>query len=293
MGTQAAMETYEATKPGTSYADTSVIEEDAWQALCQVYGTRSPKTDHDRLTKLLRLCEAYQGHDKTKRTLIKQLRLIGKTITTVPYTLAAAMVEASATASDEIEAQMDKTPTPNNGDNETRQTQVNMVGTSACCPICNKAGHVSRDFLIFMQNEGTCGHWFMHSIGRYKTGCRYGDACTKRHARPEKDPEVSPQQDGGEQRGQQVKVAAASVSVDAADAAAEATKGSDIEGDHELPTAERQVLSTSTSAWQASRRSQMATRADRRGTISVLTLNATTMEDDEDGDFCSSATDSD
>lgn len=45
MGTQAAMETYKTTKPGTSYADTSVIEEDAWQALCQVYGTRRPKTD--------------------------------------------------------------------------------------------------------------------------------------------------------------------------------------------------------------------------------------------------------
>ena len=163
-----------------------------------------------------------------------------------------------------------------------------MVGTSACCPICNKAGHVARDCLIFMQNEGTCGHWFMHSIGRYKTGCRYGDACTKRHARPEKDPEVSPRQDGGEQRGQQVNVAAASVSVEAA-----AAEGNNVEGDHELPTAERQVLSTSTSAWQASRRSQVATRADRRGIISVLRLNATTMEDDEDGDFYSSATDSD
>ena len=58
--------------------------------------------------------------------------------------------------------------------------------------------------------EGTCGHWFMHSIGRYKTGCRYGDAYRKRHARLGKEPEVSPQQDGGEQRGQQVKVAASS-----------------------------------------------------------------------------------
>ena len=76
--------------------------------VCQVYGTRSLKTDHGRLAKLLGLCEAYQGHDKTKRTLIKQLRLIGKTVMTVPCTLAAAMVEASATANDEIEAQMDK-----------------------------------------------------------------------------------------------------------------------------------------------------------------------------------------
>ena len=37
----------------------------------------------------------------------------------------------------------------------------------------------------------------------------------------------------------------------------------------------------------------MATRADRRGIISVLPLNATEVEDDEDGDFYSSATDSD
>ena len=88
-------------------------------------------------------------------------------------------------------------------------------------------------------------------------------------------------------------MAAASVSVEAAAAATEAAEGSDVEGDHELPTAERQVLSMSTNAWQASRRSQVATRADRRGIISVLTLNATTMEDDEDGDFYNSATDSD
>ena len=39
LGTRAAMEAYEAAKPGTSYAETGAIEEDAWQALCQVYGT--------------------------------------------------------------------------------------------------------------------------------------------------------------------------------------------------------------------------------------------------------------
>ena len=167
MGTQAAWRPTARPNQGraTPTPWCSVIEEpeDAWQALCQVYGTQSPKTDHARLTKLLRLCEAYQCHDKTKRNLIKQLRLIEKTIKIVPYTLAATTVEASVTAIDEIEAQMDKTPTPNKGDNEARQNRVNMVGTSACCPICSKAEHVARDSLIFMQNEGTMA------------GCRYGN----------------------------------------------------------------------------------------------------------------------
>ena len=186
---------------------------------------------------------------------------------------------------------MDKSPTPSKGDTEARQTRLNMVGTSACCPICSKPGLMACDCLIFMQNEGTCGHWFMHSIGRYKPGCMYGDTYTKRHARQAKEPEVSQQQDGVEKQGQQVKVAAASVSVGAAAFAAEAYEGSDIEGDHELPTAERQILSTS--ACQASRRSKMATKADRRGITSVPTLTATEMEHAEDDDFHSSTTDSD
>ena len=39
-----------------------------------------------------------------------------------------------------------------------------------------------------MQREGTCGHWFMHSIGIYDTGCPYGSTCKKKHERPSIEP---------------------------------------------------------------------------------------------------------
>ena len=41
---------------------------------------------------------------------------------------------------------------------------------------------------LFMQREGTCGNWFMHSIGIYRTGCTYGTACVNRHERPSIEP---------------------------------------------------------------------------------------------------------
>ena len=39
-----------------------------------------------------------------------------------------------------------------------------------------------------MKQEGTCGHWFMHSIGIYDTGCTYGSACKQKHERPSIEP---------------------------------------------------------------------------------------------------------
>ena len=54
--------------------------------------------------------------------------------------------------------------------------------------ICAKSGHNARDCLLFMQREGTCGHWFMYSIGIYETGCTYGASCKKKHERPSIEP---------------------------------------------------------------------------------------------------------
>ena len=56
------------------------------------------------------------------------------------------------------------------------------------CKICDKPGHNACDCLRFMQREGPCGHWFMHSIGIYETGCTYGASCKKKHERPSIEP---------------------------------------------------------------------------------------------------------
>ena len=69
-----------------------------------------------------------------------------------------------------------------------RNTKVGAGRGGEICQICAKAGHNARDCLLFMQREGTCGHWFMHSIGIYETGCTYGASCKKKHERPSIEP---------------------------------------------------------------------------------------------------------
>ena len=46
------------------------------------------KIDYDRIEFMLKLCEAYQGHTKTKRTLLKTLHKKGINITNVPINVA-------------------------------------------------------------------------------------------------------------------------------------------------------------------------------------------------------------
>ena len=195
LGTADAMRIYDETRPGVNYADTSVREDNAWTLLCRGFGTSKPKTDYDRLEFLLRLCGQYQRTDKTKRKLIQQLRAIGKTLMNVPFAEAAAMIEAIASSHDEVEAQMGQ------GQVAAGVTVNTVTGTGLAkpCSICSKPGHAARDCMVFMKRMGTCGHWFMHSIGRYQTGCRYGDSCKLAHKRPE----VEPEEDAN-----QVKVAA-------------------------------------------------------------------------------------
>ena len=137
---------------------------------------------------MLKLCAEYQGHTKTKRTLLKTLHKKGINITNVPFNVALPIIRSAAFFEDEINVQM--------GDDSdiagaVAAASVNTVGAGSGteqCKICSKPGHNARDCLQFMQREGTCGHWFMHSIGKYRTGCTYGSACRKKHERPSIEP---------------------------------------------------------------------------------------------------------
>ena len=104
----------------------------------------------------------------------------------VPFTEAAAMVEAIASSHDEVEAQMGR-------GQEVHVNNANTMGTGTglakTCSICNKPGHAAQDCMVFMRRTGTCGHWFMHSIGKYQMGCMYGDNCKLAHHRPTVEPE--------------------------------------------------------------------------------------------------------
>ena len=230
--TIAATREYLATKAGRNYVETKTLQECAWEQLCKVHGNSRPKIDHDRIEFLLAQCAAYRGHHKTKRTLLKELRMRGTTITNVLFSVAVTIIGAAATCEDEINMQMGADT--NNG----AKAAVNAVGADTAqrhlggarmgassgaekCNICARPGHNARDCLQFMQREGTCGHWFMHSIGKYKTGCTYGSACRKKHERPSIEPPanahdgkavatmatgVLPQTNGGKQVHQEMQV---------------------------------------------------------------------------------------
>ena len=202
--TKAAETTYRSTQPGDNYTETKTNEERAWVQLCRAHGNPQPKTDHDRIEFLLDLCTAYQGHTKTKRALLKPLHNKGKTLTNVPFREAAPIIGKSAQFEDEINAQMGPAAHTENvalkvavdtvGANNNRRQQGTKVGAGApeICNICAKPGHnargCTRDCLPFMQREGTCGHWFMHSLGIHRKGCDFGSQCKKTHARPKGEP---------------------------------------------------------------------------------------------------------
>ena len=152
--------------------------------------------------------------------------------------------------------------------------------------------------MVFITRMGTwqlCGHWFMHSIGKYQTGCRYGDSCKLTHKRPE----VEPEEDAN-----QVKVAATTGAAledkDNAEAAANASAAQqagaetetedddaeDAEAPTELPTAERAVLALGA---RPDRWSQVAMREQRRGYVQVFMASAKVAKV-EDGDVYDSDT---
>ena len=233
LDTTAAAAAYMSTKAGNCFAETRTVEERAWAQLCRVHGNAQPKTDYDRIEFMLSLCAAYQGHTKTKRTLLKTLHKKGTTITNVPFSVALPIIGSAAFFEDEINVQMgdDSSPVAKavaanavGADAAQRQRNDKTMGAGAGalkCNICAKPGHNARDCLQFMQREGTCGHWFMHSIGKYKTGCTYGSACKKKHERPSFEPPENagkatpvatmatatlPQTNGGKQVHQEMQV---------------------------------------------------------------------------------------
>ena len=197
--TKAAEEEYRSTTPGENYAETKTNEERAWVQLCRAHGNQQPKTDYDRINFLLDLCAAYQGHTKTRRALLKALYSQGTTLTNAPFREAVPIIGKFAKFEDEINAQMgaaedtrmEKKAAVNTAGaaHNQRERGTRMgAGGPEICNICAKPGHNARDCLQFMQREGTCGHWFMHSLGIYRTGCDFGSQCKKKHERPKGEP---------------------------------------------------------------------------------------------------------
>ena len=101
MDTDTAERDYKATKPGANYAETQTNEERAWTQLC---GNATPTTKYHRIEFLLMMCAKYQGHSKTKRTLLKALHNKGITLTNVPFSVAIPIIGAAAKCEDEINA---------------------------------------------------------------------------------------------------------------------------------------------------------------------------------------------
>jgi hypothetical protein len=104
MDTNAAEREYMSTKPGANYAETQTNEERAWTQLCRVHGNANPKTEYHRIEFLLAMCAKYQGHSKTKRTLLKALHNKGITLTNEPFSVAIPIIGAAAKCEDEINA---------------------------------------------------------------------------------------------------------------------------------------------------------------------------------------------
>ena len=63
----AALKVYQQTGAGDNYAATLATHNVAWQKLSAVYGHDMPRTNMDRIEDILRLVEAYQGGNKTRR----------------------------------------------------------------------------------------------------------------------------------------------------------------------------------------------------------------------------------
>ena len=196
LDTAAAEVEYSKTKPGENFAETRTNEARAWAQLCRVHGNARPKTDYNRIEFLLALCEQYQGHSKTKRALLKELHKEGTCLTNALFNVAVPIMETAAKFEDELNAQMSAGKLSTAAVNTVcadvkREAHKDKVGARKgleTCKICDKPGHNARDCLQFMLREGTCGHWFMHSIGIYNTGCSYGRTCKKKHDRPNFEP---------------------------------------------------------------------------------------------------------
>ena len=175
----------------------------------------------------------------------------------------------------------------------TDATVNTVMGTGLAkpCSICSKPGNAARDCMVFMKRTGTstCGHWFMHSIGKYQTVCRYGDNCKL----AQKQSEVEPEEDA-----QQVKVAATTGAAlegrDKAEAAANANAAqqasakdedddNDTEDTAELPTAERQVMTLATRPVKWPQVSS-SSRENRHGRAQAF-MTSSKVASIEDGDL--------
>ena len=148
-----------------------------------MHGNAQPKTDYDRIEFMLKLCAAYQGHPKTKRTLLKTLHKKGINITNVPFNVALPIIGSAAFFEDEINVQMGddsdiagavaaasvNTVGARNNRSTIGGTTVGDGSETEQCKICSKPGHNARDCLQFMQREGlwTLVHAFDWKISNW------------------------------------------------------------------------------------------------------------------------------
>ena len=187
---------YEDVGPGGTITKTIVAHELAWQNLCVAYGSTHPRTHKQRISALLKIIEAQQGHNHSTKTYLQQLQRTGQTHTSVEYNVAIGIIRVVAQEVDELAALMDEYSSDaktSDGDNENGGTSgqdvsVNMIIAPGNCKICNRPGHKARDCLDFLTRSGVCWFWFMNHIGKNEEGCRKGKDCPRTHERPEEEP---------------------------------------------------------------------------------------------------------
>ena len=96
----AALQTYQQTGSGGNYAATLATHNVAWQKVCARYGHDMPRTNMYRIEDLLKLVEACQGHNKTRRKYLQKLGTTGFSDTTMPYHVSEPIVGTAARAID-------------------------------------------------------------------------------------------------------------------------------------------------------------------------------------------------
>ena len=193
----AADQEYEDVQPEDTITKTIVAHELAWKNLCLAYGNTHPRTHKQRISALLKIIEAQQGHSHSTKKYLQQLQRTGQTHTSVEYNVAIGIIRVVAQEVDELAALMDEYTTPDaktsdgdsaNGGKSGQDVAVKMVIVPGNCKICNRPGHKARDCLDFMTRSGVCRFWFMNHIGKNEEGCRKGKDCPRKHERPEEEP---------------------------------------------------------------------------------------------------------
>ena len=92
------------------------------EKLCLASGSTHPRTHKQRISALLKIIEAQQGHSHSTKKYLQQLQRTGQTHTSVEYNVAIGIIRVVAQEVDGLAALMDEYTTPDakasDGDNE-------------------------------------------------------------------------------------------------------------------------------------------------------------------------------